>query len=119
MRPTYHKRSKMELLKDGAATSARLAAVAGAALLISGAVTYGCAKLTELDFDEEAARRAAENEGWSDPTLTETNRVFPWLQGCGEGDAIGYEMTATSQTGNITELVVCTGPFKAASVRQR
>lgn len=91
--------------------------LAGFGVLFVGG-SFGCAKVVETGFDESDARRVVEENGFVDPEVTEVNRILPGLQGCGEGDAIGFEIEALAPNGNIAQLIVCKGIFKGATVRQ-
>ena len=93
----------------------------GPAIMI-GVVVLGpraCTAVVESDYSGDDAVKTVNDNGYSNAILTETNEWYPALQGCGELDNLGYEITAVNEDGKSVDLQVCTGFFKDITIRPR
>ena len=98
------------------AYGALIYAGAFAGLLLLG---RGCTAATEASYDAQDAEQTATDFGFTNPEVTETNRWLVGLQGCGEEDSIGFEIAAKNSNGDDVNLLICKGPLKGATLRQR
>ena len=95
---------------------AKTAGIYGAIFVGLGALAFGCGKAVQEP--DSKVERIVENAGYINPEVTDVDILFVQLQGCGEDDLVGYDVSATSATtGNEVNLRVCDGIFKGMTIR--
>lgn len=88
----------------------------GITLAIGGSALVG--EYVEAHYHDDDARAYLEDSGYTDLDLTDTDTVLVGFAGCDYSDGTKYEFSATSPTGNETEVMVCKGIFKGATIRE-
>lgn len=67
---------------------------------------------------DEVAIHTAVSAGYTSPRITDRHNIAPGFWGCGEGDAVGFEVDAKNPNGQPVHILVCAGwLFKSATVR--
>jgi len=80
--------------------------------LIAVAVAFGY-----IVEDDTAACRSVATLGMHDCRLVRVHQIAPSLYGCGHDDLVGYEVTATTASGQSASGTVCCGWFKSCTLR--
>lgn len=73
--------------------------------------------ITDASYGDEKAAQYLEEAGYTDIELTGESKIFVGLQGCDTSDAVKYSFEVTAVNGVDTEVIVCKGMFKGATIR--
>lgn len=85
-------------------------------------IVLGAICLTGCWTDDNEARKALDDQGFTNISITERGAVLAHFQGCGEDDGNWYHATATNPAGKQVSLLVCCGgamSFKGCVVRSK
>lgn len=86
--------------------------------ILIGFILIGMVGL-KMSVNSDDAVKAAGAFGFRDVDVTDVNRIFPSLAGCGNDDMVSVNMTATSTDGRKVDIVACGGVWKGWTVRLR
>ena len=104
-----------EIIRENKVFGGVLAGIA--ALAIGTSWTLG--EIVKSGYNSSEAKEFVEQSGYTGVELSDTDTVLVGARGCGKGDAVKYEFTATSPNGTPNVSVdVCKGLFKGATIRQ-
>jgi len=79
---------------------------------------FGPGMLTDAGYGDEKAAQFLEEAGYTDVELTGETQVFAGFQGCDSTDTVKYSFEATAVNGVDTDVMVCKGFFKGATIRK-
>lgn len=106
------------LFESNFAFYGKLAAQVGAVVALGLGLEAGTAKIADAGYGADKAKSFLEDAGYTHVEHTDTDYMFIQVTGCGRDDNVKYEFDAVGPTGNTTELDVCKGMFKGATIRQ-
>ena len=78
---------------------------------------FGPGIITDANYGDERAAQYLEEVGYTDVELTGESQFLVSWQGCDGTDAVKYSFEATAVNGVDTDVIVCKGMFKGATIR--
>lgn len=81
-------------------------------------LNLGSGKVAESMYPTEEAAHFLDESGYTDIDHIDTDIFLTGLRGCGKGDGVKHEFTATGLNGDSVEVLVCDGIMKGATIRQ-
>ena len=91
--------------------------IAGAILAV-GTLDYGSGVLADANYGSNRAKAYLEDSGYTNPILKDVDKLMTGFNGCDRTDNVVYEFKAKGLNGKETNVKVCKGVFKGATIRQ-